>query len=360
MDIRTDTSHRHFVNIASIIGQDDIPLYVRQYDIPDEKVASSFDDAAFADRQNREYGLESPGATWLSAAYLAYNNRGHIPESEISNNIKRAADVWGITGDVSRAVRKIREHFEKLAAPKEVTDDDYGLVVYDQAGTKNRKYPMFCGDDVTKAAAYFEDNRKAYPVRVRKVITTRILQKAAQFNVPEDTLPECIFKEAGMCIPDRESIIDELENRAMVVQDPEVATLAENTMKLVKAADADELAEVMDKVAETLEACDIVDGRVNQYGSRYMFPADVIYGMPYKQASDMIRRVVVLNGNAFDTVKMASAITPDQFGDMLGDGFVARITVNGVVDPAQLADGLNKLAASQKAELASILFDMFA
>lgn len=360
MDIRTDTSHRHFVNIASIVGQNDIPLYVRQYAIPDEKTASAFDDTAFADRHNREYGLESPGATWLSAAYLAYNNRGRIPESDTANNIKRAAEVWGITKDVSKAVRKIREHFEKLAAPKEPTDDDYGLVIYDQAGVKNRKYPMFCREDVEKAAEYFEDNRKAYPARVRKVITTRILQKAAEFSVPEDTLPECIFKEAGMCIPDRESIIDELENRAGIVPDPEVAALAKNTAAIVKAADADELADVMDKVAEVIEACDIVDGRVSHYGTRYAFPADMIYGMPYKQASDMVRRVVVLGGSPFDAVKMAAEITPAQFGDMLGDGFVAQITVDGAIDPMRLADGLNKLASVQKEELAGLLFRLFA
>jgi hypothetical protein len=360
MDIRTDTSHRHFVNIASIVGQDNIPLYARQYDIPDEKIASSFDDSAFADRDNREYSLESPGATWLSAAYLAYNNKGNIPDSEIAGNIKRAAEVYGITKDVSKAVRTIREHFEKMATPKEPTDADYGLVIYDQAGTKKRKYPMFCAEDVSKAASYFEDNRKAYPAKVRKVITTRILQKAAEFSVSEDELPECIFKEAGLCIPDRESIIDELENRAAMVKDAEVATLVANTAKLVRAAPAEELPEVMDKVAGTIEACDIVDGRVQQYGRNYMFPADVIYGMPYKQASEMARRVVVLGGNAFDAVKMAAEITAEQFGGILGDGFATSIVVNGTIDPMRLADGLNKLASVQKDELANLLLDMFA
>lgn len=359
MDIRTDTSHRHFVNIASIIGQDGIPLYVQQYDIPDEKVASSFEDNAFADRQNREYGLESPGATWLSAAYLAYNNRGCIPESETADNIKRAADVWGITKDVSKAVRTIREHFEKMAAPKEPQDSDYGLVIYDQAGTKKRKYPMFCAADVTKAASYFEDNRKAYPAKVRKVITTHILQKAAEFSVPEEILPECIFKEAGVCIPDRDAIIAELENRAAMVQDSEVSELAKNTIRLIKAADAAELPEVMDKVAETLESCDIVDGRAKFYGTKYAFPADVIYGMPYKQASEMLSRVVVLGNQAFDAVKMASEITSEQFSNMLGKGFVAKITINGTIDPSKLADGLNKLAEDQKNELAGLLVSMF-
>jgi len=360
MDVLNDTSRRHFVNIASIIGQDAIPSYVKQYDIPDVKQASAFDDAAFADRHNREYGLESPGATWLSAAYLAYNNKGQIPGSEIAGNIKRAAEVWGIEKDVSKAVRSIREHFEKLAAPKEETDADYGLVVYDQAGTKKRKYPMFCAEDVEKAASYFEENRRAYPAKVRKLVTTRILQKAAEFSVPEDSLPECIFKEAGLCIPDRASAIDELENRAMTVSDAEIAQLAENTAKLVKAAEAEELYKAMDKVAEVLEACDLVDGRVQYYGVRYMFPADAIYGMPVKQAADMCRRIVVLDGNAFDTVKMASEIKPDTFVAMLGPEFVSGVSSDGNIDPALLAAGLNKLAEAQKAELAGMLYDLFA
>lgn len=360
MDILTDTSHRHFVNIASIVGQNEIPLYARQYDIPDEKVASAFDDTAFADREHRAYNLESPGATWLSAAYLAYDCRGKIPASETAMNIKRAAEVWGIEKDVSKVVRKIREHFEKLAASKEPSDSDYGLVIFDQAGAKKRKYPMFCAEDVEKAASYFEDNRRAYPARVRKAITTRILQKAAEFSVPEESLPECIFKEAGMCIPNRASAIDELENRAAMVQDPDVAALAGSTVRLLKAATAEELASVMDKVAEVIEACDLVDGRVGHYGTRYAFPADTIYGMPYKQASEMCKRIVILGGNAFDTVKMASVIPLASFSNILGPAFAAQVANGKAVDPSKLAEGLNKLAEVQKDELGSILEEMFA
>lgn len=360
MDVLRDTSHRHFVNIASIIGQDNIPLYVKQYDIPDEKQASAFDDAAFADRHNREYGLESPGATWLSAAYLAYNSKGDIPPSDVAYNIKRAADVWGISNDVDKVVETIRAHFEKMAAKKEPEDSDYGLVVFDQAGVKKRKYPMFCAEDVEKAASYFEDNRKAYPAKVRKVVTTRILQKAAEFHVDESMLPECIFKEAGMCVPDREAIIGELETRALTVRDPEVAALAENTAKLVKVADAEELADVMDKVAEAIEACDLVEDRAPYYGTRYMFPADVMYGLPYKQAADMCRRVVVLGGTAFDAVKMASEIPANTFSDLLGNGFVAEISIGGSIDPYRLASGLGKLASDQQYELRAALEALFA
>lgn len=358
MDVLNDTSRRHFVNIASIIGADNIPFYVKQYNLPDEKQASAFGDAAFADRTHREYSLESPGATWLSAAYLAYNNRGNIPESEISGNIKRAAQVWGIGKDVSRAVRKIREHFEKLAAPREPSDSDYGLVIYDQAGVKKRKYPLFCREDVEKAASYFEDNRRAYPARVRRVLTSNILRKAAEFGVEE--LPECIFKEAGACLPDREAVIEELGYRADTVRDPEIAALIANTARLVKIADADELFEMMDKVAETIEACDVVEGRVRHYGTKYLFPADVMYGMPYKQAAEKLRHVVVLGNHAFDTEKMASELGPERLEYLLGKGFADAVSVSGAIDPDKLAAGLDKLASVQKSELEALLETMFA
>ena len=360
MDVISDTSRRQFVDIVSIIGTDNLPLYVRQYGIPDVKTASAFDDAAFADRANREYGLESPGATYLSAAYLAYNSKGNIPDSAVAGNIKRAAEVWGISKDVSDAVKAIRLHFEKLAAPREEKDSDYGLIVYDQAGAKKRKYPMFCGADVEKAARYFEDNRAAYPAKVRRAVTSKILSKAAEFGVDETSLPDCVFKEAGMCVPDRQAAVELLDDRAAATDDPDISYLVGSMAKLVKTASAEDLFAAMEKVAEIVEACDLVSGRVRQYGTRYSFPADVIYGMPYKEASDGLRTVVVLGGNAFDARKMASEITADQLGDMLGSGFVAMVSKQGSVDPEKLADGLNKLSSVQKTELAGLLEEMFA
>lgn len=360
MDVISDTSRRRFVGIVSIIGPENLPSYVRQYGIPDEKTASAFDDAAFADHVHREYGLESPGATYLSAAYYAYDNKGDIPASQISANIKRAADVWGITEDVEKAVKAIREHFEKAAAPREPQDSDYGLIVYDQAGTKKRKYPMFCREDVEKAAAYFEENRGAYPVKVRKHLTGRILEKAAEYGVPDEALPECIFKEAGVCVPDRQAIVDELDNRAMTVQNKDIAYLAGNMAKIARLLPAAELHRVMDKVAEVIEDCDIVSGRVRQYGRRYAFPADNMYGMPYKQAEARLRTIVVLGGNAFDTEKMAAEIDPETFGHILGRQFLSSVSKEGAVNPVMLAQGLNKLARVQKDELAAVLERLFA
>lgn len=360
MDVISDTSRRQFVGIVSIIGPENLPSYVRQYGIPDEKTASAFDDAAFADRVNREYSLESPGATYLSAAYLAYNNKGNIPDSQAAYNIKRAAAVWGIADDVEKAVKIIHDHFEKLAAPREPQDSDYGLIVYDQAGTKKRKYPMFCGKDVEKAAAYFEENRGAYPANVRKFLTGRILQKAAEYGVPDEALPMCIFKEAGVCVPDRQAIVDELDNRAMTAQNPDIARLAENMAKIASFLPVPDLFRVMDKVASVIESCDLASGRVRYYGTKYAFPADNMYGMPYKQAEDQLKTIVVLGGNAFDTEKMAAEIDTGTLGNLLGSQFMASVSKEGTVNPIMLARGLNKLASSQKNELAAVLEQMFA
>jgi hypothetical protein len=115
MDVLHDNSFRTWTKIAAIVGEQQIPDYVRQYTPPDAESASSMSDDDFADPGKRAFPVDSKAATWLSAAYMLEKVAQYA-----------AAGVMGGLG-LGRALRGdwLREQ-EQAEAEAKVIDRFYG------------------------------------------------------------------------------------------------------------------------------------------------------------------------------------------------------------------------------------------
>ena len=369
MDVLHDNSYRKLHQIALVVGP--LPSYVGNYTILDEKQASELSDRFFADESGRQFPIDSPENTWLSATYLALQ-KAELPMKQASVDfveakIKEAAQIYGIAEDVKKAIDSVTMSltmFDKAAA----TDEEYGWIVKDASGAiVAKRYLMRDVDGVRKAAAYFEENRHHYPLDVRRMIASNIVKRAETFAV--DQLPGCVAREAGLGIPRTSVLMRELLERAELAKDAENSVLLANVNNLISTLDQGTLVDHLDKVAEVIDTFDRVEDLTKYYGTRIMPPADFLYGVNLKEASAFVDNSIRLHRWTFDITKLAQ-IDPELFAGVLGPQFMFKVAKeipgkfgdeNGYhfeaakLDPKMLQQELVKLSQADKASLEEAL-----
>jgi hypothetical protein len=343
MDVLHDLSHRTWYQLGTQFEKL-VPSYVLDEPLLTKESADGLPDRNYADDGRRLFPLDSPANVWLSAAYFA--KHAHQPGSyvaplrtHIESRIKTAAAVYGISEDVA----SIMEAITRLPEEKKASASDYGWV-----NGNERRYPMFDKNGVIKAAQYFVENRQLYPLEMRRTIASAIMRKAAEFGVEA---PGAVRREAGHGMPRRDTLMAELLARAEMCKDAEISQAVANVNEMIAVSGMDEIGEVLDKVAEVVDALDNAEGLNLGYGKRLLAPADFLYDMDMKEAAAIAEDSVELKNYVFSIQKLAE-LSPAVFGDVLGEDFVMRIKqADGKIDRSKLADELYSLPTPDKAAL---------
>lgn len=343
MDVLKDNSRRTLIAIAE---EHQIPDYVQETEVLDKEAAAELEDDVFADVARRQFPVDSAGNTWLSAAYFKRNGSSYkTAEAQyIEDRIRLAADVHGIREDVDAlfAVKK------QAAADWTEDDDNYALVLHDQAGNViDRRYPIMDEDGVKLAEDYFGRYRGNYPLGVRRRIATGIVKKAAEFGVEVDAF---VHREAGDGIPVKSVLMNEILERAHMTKDAECAALLANVNELVAASELADLdSETLDKIAETIDSVDRLNGFGRLYGVKLLPPADVVWALSTKEAESLVDDAVELNKHVFSIQKLAS-LEPDVFS-VLGDDFVKELCDGDALSSEKMAAILPTLPKPDKVVL---------
>lgn len=350
MDILHDSSQRTWYQLGTKFASL-IPEFVLDSEFPEKEAADRLGFREFADEGRRLFPIDSPAAVWLSAAYFAKNaEEGYKPvlRDAVEARIKQAADIYGIRKDVDAIMTAIRGDGQTKQASG---DGDYGWV-----SGKERKYPMFDADGVKKASAYFTENRFMYPAAMRKAIAGAIMQKAALYGVAVD---DCVRKEAGHGLPRRDTLMAELLHRAELAKDAECSAAVANLNQLLACASAEEMSDMLDKVAEIVDAFDQIEGFDRQYGKKLLSPADILYDIDMKAAEEAVQDSVELHRHVFSLKKLAE-LSVDVYEAALGEDFAGRIkNAEGGVDRAKLGDELFSLPRPDRAALEDHLWTLF-
>lgn len=359
MDVIQDNSRRHLMKLANIVGTDNLPDYVNDYIVPDTETASALLDSDFADPGKRAFPIESPGSTWISAGYYMLDKKDRDKEADFTfKAIKRAGDIWGIQKDIENLMLAV-DTFNGPTKSAADNDSNYGWLIKDAEGNVvRRRYPMFDSEGVVKAAEFFMDNRRQYPRVVRKDIATKIVEKAAEYGVSFEALPDALEREAGLGIPRKTVIMRELNERAQLAKDAEFSVLLSNVSRLVGNSEGPDFAASMDKLAETIDAFDQAEDLVKHYGTRISYPADFLFSITQKEAADFTEKTVTLRKMVFDIEKLASSVPLSVFVDVLGDGFASRFHKEASEDLSEtfadsetLRSAVNLLPKEDKAAL---------
>lgn len=303
MDFISDNSKRVWLKLASSVT---VPDYVKQEVVLDMEDMKKLASTEFADPAIREYPVNSPGNTWLSAMYFHVSPSSVKQASKefISNYIKQAAEIYGISKDIESAIGELAVRQEKTAA---VNDEEiYGWVERDSTGTiTSKRYCIADKTGVTKAANYFDQYRFKYPFEVRRTVSKFIVKRASQFGVALDKLPVCVLRESGYGIPNLKNLSEEIERRSLLCKDAEIKMVFNNLGTVIDVAPADELLQCLDKIAETIDHFDRIVGLDKQYGNGILSPADLVYSVPITEASRDMDCAVKLAAYVFDIRKLA-------------------------------------------------------
>lgn len=366
MDIIHDNSRRRLVKLASIVGEDNLPEYVLNYTVPEAKTASALLDTEFADPAKRQFPINSAGDTWMSAGYYLLDKNSVAEDDYVFNTIKQAAEVWGIINDLNNLETTLRT-FNGNTKSAADNDSNYGWIIKDATGNiVRRRYPMFDAEGVIKAAEFFTDNRRQYPSVVRKSIASKIIEKAAEYGVDYESIPKAVEREAGLGVPRKTVIMRELNERAQLAKDAEFSVLLANVSRLMGSTDNSDFMDSMDKLAETIEAFDQAENLTQYYGTKISYPADFLFSITQKEATDFTARTITLRNLVFDLEKLAANVPLSAFTDVLGDSFALRFKKTGSEDTTttfisaeNLKIALNLLPKEDKAALEEHLIYLY-
>ena len=344
MDILHDNSHKTWYQIGTQYEKQ-IPEFVMNATLPEKEAVDQLPNSAFADDNSRVFPIDSPAATWLSAAYFAKNAAaaGYSVGmcQYIEGRLMKAAQAFGIGDSVTAIVSAIKQPPEEKQAAD--VAENYGWV----SGT-GRKYPMFDATGVKRAASYFMENRFNYPPVMRKTIAGNIMRKAAEYGVVVD---DTVRKEAGQGLPRRDTLMQELLDRARLAKSAEASVAIGNLVESLATVGPDELMTQLDKIAEVIDMLDQSEGFDKQYGKRMLSPAEFIYDIDPKVAEAMLEDAVELDQHVFSLKKLAG-LSPDVFGAVLGDEFVSRVKqADGKIDVEKLGDELFSLPRPDRTAL---------
>jgi len=364
MDLLHDLSGRRWLELADR-HEAIIPAYVMTSEMPSKEAAAELEDALFADPARRLFPVDTPAATWLSAAYFL-KNAATLPYKKdekafVLARIEKAAEIHGVRGDTEKIAAAIQaeDGTEKQA---EDNDENYGWVMVSEATGQvlARKYPMFDDRGVKMASSYFDENRSHYPMAIRRTIARNIMKRAEVHGVGIDELHPSVLREAGYGIPRKDVLMEEILERAYLTKDAECAVLLANINEMIAALPEEDIAQSLDKIAEVIEAYDRTSDLTRYYGTKILMPADFLFDVNMKTAEELVADAVELDRHVFSLTKLAE-LPAQMYQEILGEEFAKAIVKSGTtqVDKEKLADNLYSLPKPDKVALEEHLAEIF-
>ena len=310
-DQQTDYSGKEIFGMLSGVN---IPEYVKTAEVEDLHDLRNLPKTAFADPNRGIYPINTPARVYISNAHFI-NKRAAIAKlygneytSQLENNIKQAADIFGILED-------LEEHNSSF---NEKQASDYGqrcmLSWTPDSGNCFELYPVKTAADLSEAAEHFTKNISNFPFDVRVSTSCNFLKADEELGV--DELPDLLAKYAGLFYPDLSNLQAELWRRS--------TKLANEKHKEIYAKIAEDLHnmtsvdEVM-KIAETCYNIESMEGLYDKVKVAQILgdPVDCIFTEQIvKVASDL--NYVEVHGDKYkldDLVKISKERYEEAFGD---------------------------------------------
>lgn len=315
------------------------PDFVKKASLEDTvRPSDSLQRTVYADPANGRYPCHTPAATWLSALYFN-EKRAELPADQanrIGRQLERNIKWWGI-GDAVETIKQQKQAMEK-AASNTLDDDAYAIVWSDENNNKSRHCRMANAAEVKVAAEWLQTHRDAFAYQDRLVIARKILEKAAQYGCNLGDTETFIERQAGRGFCDPAEVIDMLQKRAKLANNPthreavvKLAGLIKNSPRAALSGD------MLCKLAATVEGIDRGVHLFGKYSDMLPRPEDVIFKLTYKEAQAGVDASVALTtGNTYDRNHFEK-ISLEDVRDLMGSDFAAEIADGLNVDSEKLA-----------------------
>lgn len=305
LDQSSDRSHKELYSLLNGIN---LPSFVKDAELDDPEMLQYFEKDAFADDYSRSFPINSPARVYVSNAYFLSKKAQMVKRwgksyiTHVEDRIKKAADIFGVTGDL--------KEYEKQASER--TDRGYTeepIYTMEIAGTSYNLFPVKTAEEFTKVANTFSNNISKFPFQERQKIAQAFVAKASKYGV--DELPELVCKYAGMYYPDVGELKAKLWHRATKVASPELRAKYESLIEAVPALDSKE---------DVFKLAQIVDHFERQSNIKVAQvlgdPVDQFFTLSVEKVAEILN-VVTMGGEAYavkDLTKVSGEIFKEAFG----------------------------------------------
>lgn len=355
-DVLNDNSHATLYKIAQVVDFN-LPEYVEK-GIPLEKEAAArTTDSLFADDINRRYPLTDKANTWLSGAYFAKTASDTYSPPEfhrIASRIIKAASLYGIETDVCDIMSKIAEAEIQQARQEAEKTAEAAELCYGEPETEG--FPMFDVDQVKMACDYFNENAYAYDWRRRANIAKNILRKTAEYGL---TVPEIIRKEAGVGFPRVDFLAENLLTREAELERRGLHKMAgdmRRTIKIVLTAQPQDLMGQLEPLREMVSGADELSGIDNEYGRRFLPPADFIFDVNDDDARSFQEDTIPMCGE-YMSARALSELPKMLFSKVMSSSMLENMCDNGKLSPKKMSVTIIRMGPREQHNLLDVIKD---
>lgn len=355
-DVLNDNSHMVLYKIAQAMDFK-LPDYVEAGVPLTKEAADGTVSTLFADDVNRRFPLTDRANTWLSGAYFAKTASDHYGSSEyrrIAKRIMKAAELYGISKDVCDVMGKVAD--AEMAAVKAQAEKEAEAAALCYGEPETESFPMFDEFQVKMACDYFDENAYAYDWRRRANIAKNIMRKAAEYGiVPNET----VRKEAGAGFPRRDFLAENLLTREAELERRGLHKMAgdmRRTIKIICEADPEDLMSQLEPLREMVSGSDELSGIDEEYGHRFLPPADFIFDIDDKKAKEFQEDTVPLGGELM-SAKALSGLPRRIFESVLPPELVDGLFDGGSMSPKKISITIVKMAPRDQKSLLSSIHD---
>lgn len=289
----------------------------------------------YADPVNKLYPCHTGPATYVSAMFYADKKASFndVQRGAIEDKLRASAAYFGISGLVDQL-------WDKMAADAShdlsaLPDGDFAIVWADEAGNKDRHWPLRNATEVKFAAAHFAKHRDEFAFEDRHTIATKILEKAAAYDVDVSSeADDSLHLAAGQGACAAKVASDMLRTRAALVArlSPENAA---GMLKLAEVVDSNPEAareqETRLKLAAAVDEFDRANNLCGLYGEGGLSrPEEVLFAITEKVANEFMKaHVETTTGNVYNLDDLEK-VAVDDYRSWLGDEFADAVSAGGV------------------------------
>lgn len=288
----------------------------------------------YADLVHKLYPCHTAPATYMSAMFFADKKASFndVQRGAIEDRLRASAAYFGITGLVNQL-------WDKMAADasqslSDLPDSDFAIVWADEAGNKDRHWPLRNATEVKFAAAHFAKHRDEFVFEDRHTIATKILEKAAAYDADVSEANDALHLAAGEGACAAKVASHMLRNRAALVMryNPENGA---GMLKLAEVVDnnpeAARTQETRLKLAAAVDEFDRANGLCSLYGDGGLDrPEEVLFAITEKVANDFMQaHVETTTGNVYNLDDLEK-VAVDDYRAWLGDEFADAVSAGGV------------------------------
>jgi len=341
-DQRLDLNGQDIHRIVTLYG---CPQFVKQASQVDVCGDADLPPHQFADPTRKLYPCHTAAATWLSTAFFHEKKAEFTPTqaARIDERLRQAATYFQI-GQVTHDL------MEKVAASitvdaNKLPDSAFAIVFDNADGARERHYPMRNALEVKTAADWLLKNRDELPYDDRRLISDRILEKAASFGADISTHRYALEKMSGVGICAAADAAKLVRRRVACIPHTKLPALErEEMLKVAEIVERDPERmyhhSPLVKLAGIIDTFDRKHGLHRHYGADLERPEDVLFAVTTKVAADMTNDLVgsPLTGNYYKRAEL-SRVRLQDLGDALGHDFVDAVSAaNAFVDTEKLAN----------------------